>query len=262
MLKFTANLSMLFTEFDLIDRFKAAKESGFDAVEVQFPYSLPAEQIKQALELNDLKLVLFNVDADDLLQGGEGLACVPEKQQQFELALQQCKSYAEILKPEIINILPGRCMLNPERESEYIETFVNNLTLATKSFSPLGIKTVFEAINTDDMPGFIIHSGSQMLDIIKQINHPMLYIQYDIYHMHKMNENIIDFINKRADKIAHIQFADNPGRGQPGTGKVDFDQLFNAIQQSKYSGWVGAEYKPTCDTNKSLSWLSLHQSSQ
>jgi len=262
MLKFTANLSMLFTELALIDRFKAAKESGFDAVEIQFPYSLPAEQIKQALELNKLKLVLFNVDADDLLQGGEGLACVPEKQQQFELALQQCKSYAEILKPEVINILPGRCILNPEREPEYIETFVNNLTLATKTFSPLGIKTVFEAINTDDMPGFIIHSGSQMLDIIKQINHPMLYLQYDIYHMHKMNENIVDFINKHTNKIAHIQFADNPGRGQPGTGEIEFDQLFSAIQQSQYSGWVGAEYKPTCNTNKSLSWLSHHQSSQ
>jgi len=262
MLKFTANLSMLFTELDLIDRFKAAKESGFDAVEIQFPYSLPAEQIKQALELNKLKLVLFNVDADDLLQGGEGLAAIPEKRQQFELALQQCKSYAEILKPEAINILPGRCTLNPERESEYIETFINNLTLATKTFSPLGIKTVFEAINTDDMPGFIVHSGLQMLDIIKQINHPMLYLQYDIYHMHKMNDNIIAFINKHADKIAHIQFADNPGRGQPGTGKIDFDLLFNAIQQSQYSGWVGAEYKPTCKTNKSLSWLSNYQSSQ
>jgi len=262
MLKFTANLSMLFTELDLIDRFKAAKENGFDAVEIQFPYSLPAEQIKQVLELNKLKLVLFNVDADDLLQGGEGLACVPEKQQQFELALQQCKSYAEILKPETINILPGRCILNPEREAEYIEAFVNNLTLATKTFSPLGIKTVFEAINTVDMPGFIVHSGSQMLDIIKQINHPMLYLQYDIYHMHKMNENIIAFINKHTDKIAHIQFADNPGRGQPGTGKIDFYHLFNTIQQSKYSGWVGAEYKPTFNTNKSLSWLSHHQPSQ
>ncbi len=262
MLKFTANLSMLFTELDLIDRFKAAKENGFDAVEIQFPYSLPAEQIKQALELNDLKLVLFNVDADDLLQGGEGLAAVPEKQQQFELALQQCKSYAEILKPEVINILPGRCTLNPERESEYIETFIKNLTLATETFKPLGIKTVFEAINTDDMPSFIIYSGSQMLDIINQINHPMLYLQYDIYHMYKMNENIIDFINKHAAKIAHIQFADNPGRGQPGTGKIDFDQLFNAIQQSKYSGWVGAEYKPTCETNKSLSWLPHNQPSQ
>jgi len=259
MLKFTANLSLLFTELDLIDRFKAAKENGFDAVEIQFPYSLPAEQIKQALDLNQLKLVLFNVDADDLLQGGEGLAAVPEKRDQFKQAIQQCKSYAEILKPEVINILPGRCN-NPNLQAIYLETFIKNLTLSVSTFSSLGIKTVFEAINTDDMPGFIVHSGSQMLGIIKQINHPMLYIQYDIYHMHKMNENIIEFIKQHNNKIGHIQFADNPGRGQPGSGKIDFKQLFNSIQQSEYSGWVGAEYKPTDTSTKSLSWLSNYQS--
>ncbi|MFK5950303.1 MAG: TIM barrel protein [Methylococcales bacterium] len=262
MLQFSANLSMLFTELDFIDRFKAAKESGFDTVEIQFPYSLPAEQIKQALEQNQLKLALFNVDADDLLQGGEGLAAVPEKQQRFKFALQQSIAYAEILQPEAINILPGRCINNPARKAEYLETFINNLSLAADTFSNLGIKTVFEAINTDDMPGFIIHTGSQMLDIIEQISHPMLYLQYDIYHMHKMNENISRFINKYADKIGHIQFADNPGRGQPGSGAIDFDTLFIDIQQSQYSSWVGAEYKPTFETSKSLTWLSRYQSLQ
>ncbi len=256
MLQFSANLSMLFTELDLIDRFKAAKKSGFDAVEIQFPYSLPAEQIKQVLDQNQLKLVLFNVDAGNLLQGGEGLAAVPEKQQQFEQALQQSKTYAEILKPEAINILPGRCISNSARRAEYLETFINNLSLAADTFSTLGIKTVFEAINTDDMPGFIVHTGPQMLDILEQLKHPMLYLQYDIYHMHKMNEDISAFINKYTDKIAHIQFADSPGRGQPGTGAIDFESLFNTIQNSQYSGWLGAEYKPTTETSKSLAWLS------
>ncbi len=256
MLQFSANLSMLFTELDLIDRFKAAKISGFDAVEIQFPYSLPAEQIKQVLDQNQLKLVLFNVDADDLLQGGEGLAAAPEKQQQFELALQQSKTYAEILRPEAINILPGRCIHNPTRKAEYLTTFINNLSLAADTFSSLGVKTVFEAINTDDMPGFLVNNSSQMLDILEQLKHPMLYLQYDIYHMHKMGENITAFINKYADKIAHIQFADNPGRGQPGTGAIDFESLFNTIQKSQYSGYLGAEYKPSAETSKSLGWLS------
>jgi len=260
MLQFSANLSMLFTELDLVDRFKAAKENGFTAVEIQFPYSLPAEQIKQLLEQYQLKLVLFNVDADDLLQGGEGLAAVPEKQQQFEQALEQCKTYAEILKPNAINILPGRCFNNPERQALYLETFIKNLSLATETFSPLAIKTVFEAINIQDMPRFIVNSGQQMLDIAKQINHPMLYLQYDIYHMHKMKEDIISFINQHSNKIGHIQFADNPGRGQPGTGNINFTQLFSCIQQSGYTGWVGAEYRPEGTTEQSLSWLSIDQS--
>jgi len=259
MLQFTANLSLLFNELDLIDRFKAAKESGFNAVEIQFPYVLPVEDIKQALELNDLKLVLFNVDADDLLKGGEGLASVPEKQQQFNKALQQAKTYAEVLKPEAINVLPGRCINHSEKYSEYWDTYINNLSLAVNTFSPLNIKTVFEAINIHDMPGIILHNGSQMLKILEQINHPMLFMHYDIYHMHRMDEDIIAFIKKYADKIGHIQFADNPGRGQPGTGGIDFEQLFSCIQKSSYSGWVGAEYKPTKETSKTFSWLSDYQ---
>ena len=152
--------------------------------------------------------------------------------------------------------------MNSDRNEEYLATFIHNLSLATESFSPLGIKTVFEAVNTQDMPDFIVHTGSQMLAILKKINHPMLYLQYDIYHMHKMNEDIISFISQYADRIGHIQFADNPGRGQPGTGVIDFNQLFTCLQQSSYSGWVGAEYKPTCPSDQSLDWLSTSQQYQ
>jgi len=259
MLQFTANLSLLFTELDLIDRFKAAKKSGFDSVEIQFPYSLPAEQIKEVLDQQQLKLVLFNVDADDLLRGGEGLAAVPEKKQQFLLALEQSKTYAKILNPEVINILPGRCHIAPERKAEYLSTFTSNLSLAVDTFSELNIKTVFEAINTVDMPGFIVNTGQQMLDIINQINNPQLFMQYDIYHMDKMGEDIATFISRHNDKIGHIQFADNPGRNQPGTGAINFEPIFTTIAQSLYSGWVGAEYNPLGSTKQSLNWLSTNK---
>ena len=254
---FTANLSLLFTELDFLDRFKMAKECGFDAVEIQFPYSHPAEQIKDKLLENNLELVLFNIAADDLLQGGEGLAAVPEKQEIFLKALQQCKSYAEVLKPEVINVLPGRC-INHERTSEYLATFNKNLSLAVATFSPLGIKTTFEAINTKDMPDFIIHNGQQMLNIIKQLNHPMLFMQYDIYHMQMMNEDIFKFIKQHSHKVGHIQFADVPGRGQPGTGTLNFEKLFSSLEQSNYNGWVGAEYKPVGSTLESLEWFSKY----
>ncbi len=258
MLQFCANLSLLFTEFDLIDRFKAAKESGFDAIEIQFPYTLPAKKIKQALLENNLKLVLFNIDADDLLTGGEGLASVPEKQEVFIKELQKTKAYAEILQPEAINILPGRCT-NFQRKTEYLNVFKKNLQLALNTFSPLGIKTVFEAINTVDMPDFIIHNGEQMLEIIRQIDHSMLFMQYDVYHMHKMKENICQFFKLNSQKIGHIQFADSPGRAQPGTGIINFEQLFSTIQTSNYKGWVGAEYKPNGLTHQSLIWFSKYK---
>ena len=254
MLKFAANVSLLFTETELSLRFKAAKQHGFNAVEIQFPYSLSPEQLRDLLQEAELELVLFNVAADDLLQGGEGLACVPEKQQHFEQALAQTVDYASVLKPTAINILPGRCF-NAHRLPEYLATFKENLLFATNTFAALGIRTVFEAINTHDMPGFIIANGKQMLDIIEQINHPDLFMQYDIYHAAMMGDIPDVFIKQHADKIGHIQFADCPGRGQPYTGKLDFIKLFTAIEHSAYTGWLGAEYKPQGTTAESLTWL-------
>jgi hydroxypyruvate isomerase len=257
MLRFTANLSLLFTELPLSERFQAAKQHGFDAVEIQFPYSLPAEQIRDLLDQQDLQLVLFNVDADTLLQGGEGLAAVPEKRDQFKAAVEQALAYAERLKPSVINVLPGRC-LDPQRLGEYQTTLCENLAYAAAVFAELGIKTVFEAVNSYDMPGFIVDTGQKMLDALKQIDHPNLFMQYDIYHMSRMGEDCAGFLRQHLDKIGHIQFADCPGRGQPGTGVVDFNAVFDIIATSDYQGWVGAEYRPTTDTAASLAWLKTY----
>lgn len=255
MLRFCANLSLLFTELPLQLRFQAAKARGFNAVEIQFPYELSARDIAKELDKHQLQLVLFNVDADDLLHGGEGLAAVPEKQLQFKAAIAQTLSYAQILKPKVINILPGRCS-DITRLPSYQHTLKENLLYAINAFSPLGIQTVFEAINTHDMPDFMIHSSKQMLALMDSVNHPDLLMQYDIYHMLMMQEDPTIFMPEYADKIGHIQFADCPGRNQPGTGNVDFTKLFAAIRQSTYSGWVGAEYHPLGATSASLSWLT------
>ncbi|MGR9072603.1 MAG: hydroxypyruvate isomerase family protein [Gammaproteobacteria bacterium] len=254
MLRFTANLSLLFCEVDLIDRFEAARDAGFEAVEIQFPYSLPPDAIRRKLLQHDLKLVLFNVDADDLLQGGDGLASVPEKRARFLQALRQTAEYARLLKPEVVNVLPGRCR-DPERHGECLDTFKKNLAAALDAFSPLGVKTVFEAVNTLEMPGFLIHGERQMLDVLQQVGHPDLLIQYDVYHMRTMGENPEEFIRLHADKIGHIQFADAPGRGQPGTGSIDFDRLFRLVERAGYKGWLGAEYNPVGTTQESLDWL-------
>lgn len=255
MLRFSANLSLLFTEVELEQRFALAKQHGFNAVEIQFPYTLSPDTLKQLLADYQLDLVLFNVAADDLLQGGEGLAAVPEKQKLFQEAVVRATKYAEILQPEAINVLAGRC-LNPAKLPQYLETFCANLQFAVQHFAPLGIKTVFEAINTQDMPGFIIHNSQQMLALIEQLNLPALYMQYDIYHMHIMGDQPTEFIPQHADKIGHIQFADIPGRGEPGSGTLDFNSIFAAIATSNYQGWTGAEYKPTCNTGNSFNWLN------
>lgn len=136
-------------------------------------------------------------------------------------------------------------------------TFKQNLRFAADAFSSLGIKTVFEAINNRDMPGFIIHSGEQMLAVLDELRHPNLFLQFDIYHLRMMEENVADFISRHAGKIGHIQFADCPGRAQPGTGDIDFAKLFTVIEKSGYVGWVGVEYISQGATSESLGWFKL-----
>lgn len=261
MLRFSANLSLLFTELPLPERFQAARQHGFAAVEIQFPYTLPAAQIRDLLDQQGLQLVLFNVDADTLLQGGEGLAAVPEKRDRFKVAVAQALAYAEALKPHFINVLPGRC-LDPQRLQQYRATLLENLCYASEAFASLGIATLFEAINRFDMPGFIIDSSQQQLEVLAEVGHPNLKLQYDIYHMSRMGEDCAAFLQQHIDKIGHIQFADCPGRGQPGSGLVDFDSLFGIIAASDYQGWVGAEYRPTGTTEASLDWLKTHAAKQ
>ena len=254
MLRFSANLSLLFTEMPLLQRFKAANECGFRSVEIQFPYDVSAEEIKEKLEKNDLELILINVPAGDLMNGGEGLAAVPSKREEFIEAVDIAVKYAEILRPRCINVLPGCCHVK-EYQDQYLKTFKSNLVYAADIFQELQVKVVFEGANIKDLPGFIIHKNEQLINVFEELKHPNLYFQYDIYHMHTMEEDYLNFIKKYANRIGHFQFADSPGRHEPGTGEIDFENLFKVINSSEYNGWVGAEYKPSVPTHESLDWL-------
>lgn len=260
-MKLAANLSMLFTELPLLERFSAAKAAGFNAVEIQFPYVEKVADIKAQLKEYDLECVLINVPAGDLMEGGEGLASVPGKEAEFAAALVECLSYVTSLRVKRVNVLPGRCMNEAKRE-QYLATFKRNLNTAAEMFRPLGITVTFEAINTFDMPGFLIHNVEQMLEVMEESEFDNIKMQFDVYHMARMEEGDISaIISRLGDQIGHIQFADVPGRGEPGTGELDFKSIFYAIEYSSYQGWVGAEYKPTKNTEDTLRWKQFITSS-
>ncbi|MFY9179863.1 MAG: TIM barrel protein [Venatoribacter sp.] len=253
-MKFCANLTLLYAELPFLERFKQAAQDGFSAVEIQFPYDYSIADIKAELDKNQLTLVLINIAAGDLMQGGEGLACVPERMNEFDQALQQCASYVEALGVSHVNVLAGRCY-EPSRQAEYVDCFLHNLDKAADCLAPLGVTTTFEAINTLDMPSFLISTTAQTLWVLEQTNNRSVRAQFDLYHMAKMQQDMAGFIQNHSDKIGHIQFADTPNRGEPGTGNMDFEKWFGLIEQSGYQGYVGAEYRPTKATNDTLAWL-------
>ncbi len=254
-MKFSANLSLLYTELPLLDRFRAAARDGFGAVEIQFPYDHDPQLLRQVADEAGLPVVLINVPAGDLMEGGEGLACVPERRAEFRQALDRCREVAAVLQPALVNILAGRCH-EPGRWQEYLETFIGNLELAAGVLAPLGIGTVFEAVNRKDMPGFLVASPDEQLQVLERVGDSGCALQVDLYHLARMELRVGEELARLLPHTAHIQFADCPGRGEPGSGKLDFDALFGQIDRAGYRGWLGAEYHPTTpSTSDSLAWL-------
>ena len=255
-MKLAVNLSLMYTELPFLERFAAARKDVFNAVEIQFPYDTPILDIQQALRENNLQCVLINLPAGDLMQGGEGLAAVPGKTAEYAAAMVECLAYARALKVSCVNVLPGRCT-DENKRVFYLDTFKKNLVKTADSLAPFNITTTFEAINTRDMPDFLVSTGEQMLGIINELKHPHIKAQFDVYHMSLMGCKVCEFIEHNGENIGHIQFADIPHRGEPGTGDLDFSVIFNCIELSDYAGWVSAEYRPTKPTSKTLQWLEI-----
>ncbi|MCV6613144.1 MAG: hydroxypyruvate isomerase [Amphritea sp.] len=252
---FAANLSMLFTEYPLIDRFAAAAASGFRKVEIQFPYELSIAQIKAELDEHDLQLILINAPAGDWPAGERGIACHPDRVADFRQGLGQAINYAVALGCNKINILSGISPVDYKAD-EAEKTFIENLKFAADKLQHADIQLVAEAINTQDIPGFFLNRSDQAFALFKQVNHPNIRLQYDIYHMQIMEGNIIRTLQDHLDQIGHIQFADVPGRHEPQTGELNFANIFQAIDDMGYSGELSLEYVPATTTEDSLRWMS------
>lgn len=257
MLKLAVNLSMIFQELPLLQRFAAAKAQGFAHVEIQFPYELSIETLTQCLAEQQLSLCLINVPAGDLMQGGLGLAGVPGREAEFSAALDQALDYATALKVPRINVLAGRQSADLGRAA-CLETLTRNLSLACTRAAQQQVQVVAEMINGINMPGFLIQDMAQGLELLTAVNHPNLKLQFDCYHMAMMGEDLNHCLREYMQHIGHIQFADCPGRHQPDTGEIDFAEFFQTITQSEYQGCVAAEYVPQPNSSESMQWKSRY----
>lgn len=254
-LKFAANLSMLFTERPLIERFAAARAAGFEAVEIQFPYALTPDQIRHQLQTHQLELVLINIPAGDWEAGERGLACLPGREAEFAAAVEQAIAWAQALGVGKLNCLAGVPPADADPE-QVAATLAHNLRLAAERCHQAGITLLIEAINTRDVPGFYLHHSRQVIELIRTLELPATALQYDVYHMQIMEGNLISTLQQNADKIDHIQIADVPGRHEPGSGEINFINLFKALKRQGYTGYISLEYIPRGQTEAGLSWLA------
>ena len=251
--KFSANLTMLFTEVDFLDRFERASRAGFKGVECQFPYQWKKEVLAEKLDKHRLELVLHNITAGNFAAGERGIACLPGREKEFQEGVGQAIEYAKALRCPRLNCLVGLTPKDIPAE-KVRQTLVANLRFAATALAKEKISFLVEALNIYDIPGFYLTRTKDVLQLFKEVNHANLWLQYDIYHMQIMEGNLTKTIKDNLSRIAHIQLADNPGRHEPGTGEINFTNLFRFIDEAGYAGWIGCEYKPAGITEEGLKW--------
>jgi hydroxypyruvate isomerase len=257
--KLAANLTMLWNELDFMDRFAAARRAGFSAVEYLFPYAYDKQQLVERLVEHGLVQVLHNLPAGDWENGERGIACHPDRRGEFSDGVGRAIEYARALGCKKLNCLAGIAPSGVKPDA-LERALVDNLKLAAAELGKVGIQLLVEPINTRDMPGFYLNRTRQALEILDAVASPNLYLQYDIYHMQIMEGDLAPTIEANLSRIAHVQIADNPGRGEPGTGEINHVFLFDLLDRKAYQGYVGAEYKPRGTTDQGLGWAKRYLS--
>ncbi|MCK6392314.1 hydroxypyruvate isomerase [Zoogloea sp.] len=252
--RFSANLSFLFLDLPFLERFAAAAACGFRGVEFHFPYDFPMDEVADAARRAGVEVVLFNFPAGNWAAGERGIACLPERQVEFRNGVDRAATWADALGCRRVNCLAG---LRPEGISEAVlrDTLIGNLRFAADHLGAAGRQVLIEPLNSRDTPRFFVNRSALALAILNDADRPNLFLQYDIFHAQVMEGDLALTLARLLPRIAHIQFADNPGRHEPGTGEINFPFLFRHLDAIAYTGWVGAEYVPTGGTVASLGWM-------
>ncbi|AMM23654.1 hydroxypyruvate isomerase [Variovorax sp. PAMC 28711] len=251
--QFAANLTMLFTELPFMQRFEAAASAGFEAVEYLFPYPYPRQELAAALHANGLHQVLHNLPAGNWDAGERGIACHPDRHSEFREGVARAIDYATALGCPRVNCLVGK-LPQGATSKDVQPTLVGNLRYAARELEAAGIQLLIEPINPFDIPGFFLTRTDQALALIDEVGASNLFVQYDIYHAQRTEGELGATLAKHLPRIGHIQLADNPGRGEPGTGEINYPWLFRHIDALGYEGWIGCEYKPRTTTAEGLGW--------
>ena len=252
---FAANLTMLYNEVDFLDRFAAAATDRFAGVEFLFPYAYPKDELAARLKEHKLTQALHNLPAGDWAGGERGIACHPDRVEEFRAGVAKGIEYATALGCKQLNCLAGKA---PEGvpETELRRTFVGNLRYAAPELAKAGIRLLAEPVNNRDIPDFYLNKSAQAISIMDEVGSDNLYLQYDFYHTQIMEGDLTTTFRRLKNRIAHVQIADNPGRNEPGTGEINYPFIFGMLDAEGYAGWIGCEYKPAAATTAGLGWFA------
>lgn len=250
-MQFSANLGFLWKELSLPAAIVAAKNAGFDAVECHWPYDVPAEKVKAALQETGLKMLGLNTRRGDRSAGDNGLAAIPGRESEARAAIEEAIAYAREIDTPNVHVMAGFAQGDEARA-----TFLNNLRYACEIASQSNITILIEPLNHYDAPGYFLSTTQQASDLIALVGKTNLKLMFDCYHVQLMEGDLSHRLEKLMPLIGHIQFASVPDRSAPDHGEVNYEYIFKLLDSLSYPKPLGAEYKPSGDTSASLGWMS------
>ena len=250
--RFAANVSTMFPDRPVADRFSAARAAGFDAVEYLFPYAENPNEIASRLRATGIRMILVNTPLGDAASGERGLAAVPGRQADFRTHFDEALAYARTLDVPMVHVMAG--IVTGAQRTEAEAVFVDNVRHAADVAATHGIRILLEPLNHEDTPGYFLTLTAETRRLMERIGRDNVRLQYDLYHRQIMEGNLAHGIADNLDLIAHIQFSSVPGRHEPQFGEVNMPYLFETCDRLGYDGWIGCEYRPMTTTAEGIGW--------
>lgn len=255
-MRFSANLSILFKEVPLLERFGRAREAGFSAVEFWWPgHEADPGDVERAVKDAGVEVALFNFDAGDMPGGDRGLVGNPDRTGQFRENVPVAVELARSVGCRRLNALVGHEIGGMERE-EQLSVARENVAFAADRAAEHGIGVVVEAVNTFENGPYLLWTTAQAVGFVESVRRSNVQIQHDLYHMQRMEGNLVANLREHIGRIGHVQVADSPGRGEPGTGEIHYPYVLAELERLGYDGFIGLEYNPTTETTEgSFGWI-------
>lgn len=253
-MKFDVNVSILFRERPFLERFSAARDAGFSAVEFWWPAGEDLNEVEAAVKDAGLSVALFNFDAGDMAGGDRGLAGDPDRYEQFRENVPVALDLASRLGCRKLNALVGH--EKPGRREEQLELARENVAWAADEAAERGVEIQIEAVNTFENGPFLLYTTKDMVEFVEGVGRGNVKSQYDVYHMQRMEGNLVANMREHISGIGHVQIADSPGRNEPGTGEINYEYVLGELEALGYDGYVGLEYNASDgDTLGSFGWI-------
>ena len=255
--RFAANLSFMFNEVPFLERFGEAAHAGFRAVEFAFAYEYRMTELVAQQQEHRLEVVLINAPPGDWTAGDRGLASLPGREHEFAASIANALQYAQALRCPRIHVMAGLVpdSADDAERDRRMRTYLRNLRFACSEAAAHGITVTIEPINTRDIPGYLLTTQAQAHAVRTEIGARNLKVQMDLYHAQIVEGDLTEKLRRYLPHIGHIQIAGVPGRGEPDTGEINYGYLFKVLDDLRYEGWVGCEYRPAKSTTEGLAWL-------